>query len=137
MKKILVAIDGSESSIHAARKALELGDALKAEVTLATVVVPTFVPPEVAFDAGKFIEESLRVGESTLEAVAREVGRPSVSRVCLQGSVGESVADYAETQHFDLIVVGSKGRGAVARMLVGSTTDRLVHIAKKPVLVVR
>ena len=37
----------------------------------------------------------------------------------------------------DLLVVGSKGRGAVARMLVGSTTDRLVHISHKPVLVVR
>lgn len=137
MKKILVAVDGSETSVHAARKALELGEALKAEVTLATVVVPTFVPPEVAFDATRFIEESVRMGELTLDQVARQLGVPQISRVTLQGSIGESVADYADQGHFDLIVVGSKGRGAVARVLIGSTTDRLVHISRKPVLVVR
>lgn len=137
MKKILVAVDGSETSIHAARKALELGEALKADVTLATVVVPTFVPPEVAFDASKFIEESVRIGELTLEQVAKQLGALTISRVTLQGSIGEAIADYADQAHFDLIVVGSKGRGAVARVLIGSTTDRLVHISRKPVLVVR
>ena len=38
---------------------------------------------------------------------------------------------------FDLVVVGSKGRGAVSRVLIGSVTDRLVHICKRPILVVR
>ncbi len=45
--------------------------------------------------------------------------------------------DYQALSDADLVVVGSKGRGAVSRMLVGSVTDRLVHISKKPVLVVR
>jgi nucleotide-binding universal stress UspA family protein len=35
------------------------------------------------------------------------------------------------------VVVGSTGKGAVQRLLVGSTTDRLVHICRRPVLVVR
>jgi len=35
----------------------------------------------------------------------------------------------------DLVVVGSRGRAAVARVLLGSVTDRLVHISTKPVLV--
>jgi nucleotide-binding universal stress UspA family protein len=47
------------------------------------------------------------------------------------------LAELAESGNFDLVVVGSKGRGAVSRMLVGSITDRLVHICKRPVLVVR
>jgi nucleotide-binding universal stress UspA family protein len=137
MKKILVAIDGSDAAMHAARKALELGAALGAEVTLATVVTTTFIPPEVAFDASKFFEESIRLGEELLTQTAKELGRPNISRVCLQGSIGEALADHADTGRFDLIVVGSKGRGAVSRVLIGSTTDRLVHIARKPVLVVR
>ena len=137
MKKILVAIDGSAASAHAARKALELGAALSAQVTLATVVSPMFIPAEVAFDASKFIEESIRGGELTLGEVAKELGRPDISRVCLQGSIAEALADHADAQGFDLIVVGSKGRGAVSRVLIGSTTDRLVHISRKPVLVVR
>ena len=72
-----------------------------------------------------------------LEQVARQLGTPTISRVTLQGSIGESLADFADQAHFDLIVVGSKGRGAVARVLIGSTTDRLVHISRRPVLVVR
>ncbi|MBL8911739.1 MAG: universal stress protein [Archangium sp.] len=133
MSKILVAVDGSDAAIHAARKALELS----ADVTLATVVTPLFVPVEVAFDASAFQEEALKAAELLLANAAKELGKPALSRVCLQGSVAECIADYADAHHFDLIAVGSKGRGAVSRVLLGSNTDRLVHIAKKPVLVVR
>ncbi|MFO0594408.1 MAG: universal stress protein [Myxococcaceae bacterium] len=135
--KILCAIDGSTASSHAARKAVELGSALKADVTLATVVVPTFVPPELAFDASRFLEESSRAAEVLLSEAAKELGQPGISRVTLQGSIAEALADYADTNNFDIVVIGSKGRGAVSRVLIGSTTDRLVHIARKPVLVVR
>lgn len=133
MNKILVAIDGSDAAIHAARKALELGN----DVTLATVVTPLFIPTEVAFDASAFQEEAVRAAEALLSNAAKELGKPSISRVTLQGSVAESISDYADQHHFDLIAIGSKGRGAVSRVLLGSNTDRLVHIAKKPVLVVR
>jgi nucleotide-binding universal stress UspA family protein len=131
--KILCAVDGSEPSLRAARKALELSK----DVTLVTAIAPFFVPMEVAFDATRFQQEALRGGEALLTQVARDLGQPSISRVCLQGSVAESIADHADAGHFDMLVVGSKGRGAVSRVLLGSTTDRLVHIARIPVLVVR
>lgn len=137
MKKILAAVDGSDASMHAVRKALELGDKLGAEVTLVNVVPHVFVPAEVPFDAGRLAEEAARAGEALLNQAATEIGRPAIPRVCLRGSAGEAMADYAENGHFDLVVVGSKGRGAVSRVLVGSVTDRLVHICKQPVLVVR
>lgn len=133
MHKILVAIDGSDASLHAARKALELGN----DVTLATVVTPLFIPAEVAFDASGFQEEAIHAAEDLLSNTAKELGKPAISRVCLQGSVAEAISDFADSNRFDLIVIGSKGRGAVSRVLLGSNTDRLVHIAKKPVLVVR
>ncbi len=137
MKKILAAVDGSDASMHAVRKALEIADKMGAEVTLAHVVPHVFVPAEVPFDAGKLAEEAFRAGEHLLGQAAAEVGKPGLARVCLRGGPGEALAEHAEAGHFDLVVVGSKGRGAVARMLVGSITDRLVHICKQPVLVVR
>lgn len=137
MKKILAAVDGSDASMHALRKALEISDKMGSEVTLAHVVPHVFVPAEVPFDAGRLAEEAVRAGEALLAQAAAEVGRPAIPRVCLRGGPGESLAELAETGNFDLVVVGSKGRGAVSRMLVGSITDRLVHICKRPVLVVR
>ncbi|MDP3152693.1 MAG: universal stress protein [Archangium sp.] len=137
MKKLLAAVDGSEASMHALRKALEIGDKMGAEVTIAHVVPNAFIPAEIPFDAGRLAEESMRAGEVLLTQASAEVARPNLGRVCLRGSPAEAIAELAETGHYDLVVVGSKGRGAVSRMLVGSITDRIVHISKRPVLVVR
>ncbi|MFZ5446972.1 MAG: universal stress protein [Myxococcota bacterium] len=137
MKKILAAVDGSEASMHAIKKALEIAEAMGGELTLAHVVPQVFVPAEVPFDSGRLAEEAVRAGEVLLKQAAAELGRPAMSRICLKGAPGEALAEFAESGGFDLVVVGSKGRGAVSRMLVGSTTDRLVHICHKPVLVVR
>lgn len=137
MKKILAAVDGSEASMHAIRKALEIADAMGGELTLAHVVPHVFVPAEVPFDSGRLADEAVRAGEVLLKQAAAELGRPAMSRICLKGAPGEALSEFAESGGFDLVVVGSKGRGAVSRMLVGSTTDRLVHICHKPVLVVR
>ena len=137
MKRILAAMDGSDAAMHAVRKALELADALGGEVTIAHVVPYVFVPAEVPFDAGRLADEAVRGGEAMLAQAAKELGRPAMSRVCLKGTAAEALSEFADTNAYDLVVVGSKGRGAVARMLVGSTTDRLVHISHKPVLVVR
>jgi nucleotide-binding universal stress UspA family protein len=137
MRKILVAVDGSEASLHALKKAFEFSDAMGAEVTLSHVVPHVFVPAEVPFDAGLLAKESLKAGETLLNDMAAQVGRPGMPRLCLTGSPAEAIADCADNGPFELVVVGSKGRGAVSRVLVGSTTDRLVHISRKPVLVVR
>lgn len=137
MKKILVAIDGSEPAMHAGRTALQLAEKSHGEVTLAYVVPQVLIPAEVPFAAGELAEEAVKAGEILLEQAAKELGQAGLRRVCLTGSPAERLTDLAETENYDLIVVGSKGRGAVSRVLVGSTTDRLVHISRKPVLVVR
>ena len=53
------------------------------------------------------------------------------------GRFGVGRAQLAEDEGFDLVVVGCRGRNAVARMFLGAVADRLVHVCKKPVLVVR
>jgi nucleotide-binding universal stress UspA family protein len=137
MKRILASVDGSPASLHAARMALELAQNTGAQLTLAHVTVPVMAPPDLPFSAPMLQEETQKAGERLLEDVARELGRMDLPRVNLLGNPAELLADLAERESYDLIVVGSKGRGAVSRVLIGSVTDRLVHISKKPVLVVR
>ena len=68
-----------------------------------------------------------KLGESGVQA----------DTLVLSGSPAESLAEAALSGEVDLVVVGSRGRGAVARVLLGSVSDRLVHISHKPVLVAR
>ena len=53
------------------------------------------------------------------------------------GPAAETISELADAEGYDLVVVGSTGKGAVKRMLLGSVADRLVHTCTKPVLVVR
>jgi nucleotide-binding universal stress UspA family protein len=137
MKKILVAVDGSESARHAAEKALELADLSGGSVTLCNVVSTIFIPAEVPITSPQLTVEMIQSGERLLEELARALGRPGLARRVITGNPAEALVDLANAENFDLIVISSKGRGAVSRVLLGSTTDRVVHISNKPVLVVR
>ncbi len=137
MKKIICAVDGSESSRHAAQKALELADLAQAELTLCHVVSTIFIPAEVPITSPQLTVEMIQSGERLLEEISKGLGRPGLTRRIITGNPAEALVDLANAENFDLIVISSKGRGAVSRVLLGSTTDRVVHISNKPVLIVR
>jgi nucleotide-binding universal stress UspA family protein len=137
MKKILAAVDGSIPSIHAARLGLELARAMGATLTLIHVTPSVILPGDVALTPLPNLREAeLAYGAGVLQDVA-VVLEGKVERLNLLGSPAEVIADTAMDQGFDLVVVGNKGRGAVSRVLLGSVADRLTHISKRPVLVVR
>jgi nucleotide-binding universal stress UspA family protein len=138
VKKIMVAVDGSAASIHAAKKALELSKALMAEVILIHVTPPTILPGDVPIaPIAELREAELARGESILNDVKRTLEGARLKTMNLLGSPAEVVADAAIDENVDLVIVGNKGRSAVSRVLLGSVADRLVHICKKPVMVVR
>lgn len=137
MKKILVAIDDSEPSLKAARMAVELAAATGASLMLVHSVVPVALPADFYGVASvEFERQASKEGEDLLSRVAEQLGG-RVERRLVRGPAAEAVAEVAEEPDIDMVVVGSRGRGAVARVLLGSVADRLIHISKKPVLVVR
>ena len=69
-------------------------------------------------------------------AVADEHG-VSATTVLLGGSTAEEIVAHAEASDVDLIVIGSRGRGPVSSVLLGSVVLGVLHAAKQPVLVVR
>lgn len=140
MKKILAAVDGSEPSMHAARLAADLASRTSAELTLVFVCVPVVYPAETAWVHSPEIEKAQRSNaEQTLGRVSKELSSTveKIKTQIVDGPAAESIVDLAGSLEADLIVVGSRGRGAVARVLLGSVADRVVHISKRPVLVVR
>ncbi len=138
MKKILVAVDGSPPSIHAAKMALDLARSTGSTLTVAYAVPPVALPGEVPFTiVNEVAQADASRGGQVLAEVTRELGASGAQTLLLEGPAAERIAETAEAQEFDLVVVGSRGRNAVARLFIGSVADRLVHICKKPVLVVR
>ncbi|MBK7857866.1 MAG: universal stress protein [Archangiaceae bacterium] len=138
MKKVLVGVDGSMASIHAAKKGLELARLMQGELTLMHVQPPTVVPGDMPIAPVVDLRDAeLAHGAGILDDALKVLGEKGVKTLNVVGAPAELLADTALDEGFELVVVGNKGRGAVSRVLLGSVADRLVHLCKRPVLVVR
>ena len=141
MKRLLVGIDGSPEGDAAAGKAAELAKAFEAKL-LIVYVVPSHLPRSAQSYAAEarnsdMIEQDYvpaLLFQAELNCRKAGVVAEATSQV---GPVAETLADMAEFEGIDLVVVGHRGRGSVRRTLLGSVADRLIQICPRPVLVVR
>lgn len=140
MQSILVAVDGSPHSLQGVREAAQLAKSLSARLELVNVLPPILLSPNVYAETIAKVEEGNRqAAEELLQAakkVATDLGAQA-DTVMVTGAPAEALADLALADRVWGVVIGAKGHGAVKRVLLGSITDRLVHICSKPVLVVR
>jgi nucleotide-binding universal stress UspA family protein len=141
---VLLATDGSETSIDAARRASQI--LCRADhVTLLNVV--TEIPGD---DAGGFEgsvyspAEQERVWKQELAEAGDELARTAaaltdahIDKRIEVGDVAPTVCRIAEELHVDVLVVGSHGRTGLERLLLGSVSEHIVRHAPCPVLVVR
>lgn len=140
MRPILVAVDGSESSMKGFKAAAELSRSTGAPLLLTCVIPPVVLPVPLSVDIAERVQEGERAhAELVIKRCLTEAADESVKAdgVILRGGPAEAISDAAESRDCSMVVVGSRGRGGVARVLLGSTADRLVHLCKKPVLVVK
>jgi nucleotide-binding universal stress UspA family protein len=139
MKRILVAIDGSDPSLKAARMAADIALRFGAQLTLVHVVPKLLLPPDVyGLTLAEVEREHRAYAEKLLQKAIAFLAEPGVdtTSTILYGSPAESIAEEAAAGDVGMVVVGSRGHGAVARVFLGSVSDRIVHISPKPVLVV-
>jgi nucleotide-binding universal stress UspA family protein len=140
MKRILVAVDGSESSLKAARMGADVALRFGSKLTLCHVVPKLLLPPDVyGLTIAEVEKEHRAYADRLLETAVATLDEPGIdiSTTVLYGSPAEAIAEEAAVADVGLVVIGSRGHGAVARMFLGSVSDRIVHISPKPVLVVR
>jgi nucleotide-binding universal stress UspA family protein len=140
MKTTLIATDGSPASQEAVRFGVELAEEQGA-VAVFVHVVPAFdVIPTGGFGANAKIPHEVDAEDwSSLkdaEALASERGIWSRT-VLLQGDAARRIVAHADEIGADLIVVGSRGHGAVASVLLGSVSRGVLDKARRPVLIVR
>ncbi len=138
MKNVLVAVDGSEASLKAARQAGDLARGFHARLTVLHVVAPVIIPSDAPWAPMDEIHAAeLQRGQSIAQEVQRQL-LPLESRELVKvGPAAETIVEVAASLPADLVVVGSTGKGAVKRLLLGSVADRVMHLTELPVLVVR
>lgn len=143
-RSIFVAYDFSPPSRRALEWARLLHARLHAAVTVVHVDVDPFEKSSLATDAASWEtpeqrDRRLTWLEEELRQAVEEVFGPdeqAVRRVVVRGHPVEVVSDTALEQGADLVVVGASGKGAVDRVLLGSTTQELVRRCPLPVLTV-
>ncbi len=137
MENLLAAVDGSEESLRAARLAVELARAYQAKLTLLHVVPPIVLPGDAPWTSLVQIEEaSMAAAEQQLKELKATLG-DEAQAVVKRGPPAETIVEVASALKDCLVVVGSRGHGAVKRLLLGSVADRVVHLSHGPVMVVR
>lgn len=146
-KRILIGTDGSPLSDHAVQQGVELANALKAPLVIATVGAP-YTPPLYAGDLvpNNYVtadahDEHVRAAGQEILDTAAEVAKQAGLSVETAFEIADEPADglikIARDKNADLIVVASHGRGGLSALLLGSATRRLLSSANIDLLVVR
>jgi nucleotide-binding universal stress UspA family protein len=127
IRKILLGYDGSEGSEKAADLAFSLATCYHSTVIICHAfgnIPMTAKPSEVRRLIDPVLERLRRAGISTEVAIPDELPAQGILRA-------------ADDNEADLIVLGSRGRGNFANLLLGSTAERVLRFAKVPVLIAR
>ena len=139
-RNILVAIDGSQDSDRALVEAIDLAECEHTRLTLFSAVVA----PAVAYASvtgAMLLPTLLRDAEADTEAILRTAveqvpDQASVRTVLSREPVRLALLRQIKTGNHDLLVMGSRGRGAVRSVLLGSVSHYVLHHSPVPVLIV-
>lgn len=138
MKQFLVAIDGSEGSNAAIDEALDLAQEVGAHVTFAFVRKPPssllgypYYERLLSTELGR-----ARAAIDVATSKALQIGVVAQSEI-LEGDPVDEILSFADNEGTDLIVMGSRGRGALAGALLGSVSSGVAQHASVPVLIAK
>lgn len=137
MKKILVALDGSKNSSRALNKGIEIAKNGFASITGISVI--QVFPTEMGIVKTWSGTEIFKNSEKFLKIAKMMCAKNQVkfNSVIKYGDEGRTIVSFAHKNKYDLIVIGSRGRGRIKEVFLGSTSNYVLHSSKIPVLIVK
>jgi nucleotide-binding universal stress UspA family protein len=140
MKRILVPLDGSDTSTRALRVATERARLTKGELHLLHVEPPMHYEEMQRMQAHEDLAK-VRAAASrrVLDAAAQVAAAEKVPHVehLRHGEVAHAIADLVQAQGIEEVVMGTRGMGTLGALFLGSVAYRVVHLVHVPVTLVR
>ena len=137
--RILLAVDGSDHALHAARIAADMARGMKPKefrIVIAYDSIPMYLgEPNMQFA----IDSRKKSAEEILNKTLKEIGQipGEIHTEILEGDPASAIIDVATIRKSEIIVMGSRGLGRLAGLVLGSTSQKVVAHAPCPVLIVR
>jgi nucleotide-binding universal stress UspA family protein len=141
-KKIVVALDGSECTKRVLEAAIVLAKGQGAELHLLHVVKEVhtrYTAGERALSITELNKALYKEGEEVLKSADSHAQGEGITphTTLAEGDPAEEIIQFAQQNQMDLIVVGSRGRGSLKEMMLGSVSHKVSHLAEYPVLIVK
>ncbi len=137
---ILVPVDGSEASLKALHRAIELAKFYESKLVIAHVIDVRSYSLAIAYrePLEQYAEDNAKKILEDAEKRAKDAGLTSVETMTKEGSPRSVIAKkIAPEVHADLIVMGATGYGMVERMFVGSVSESTVRHSHCDIMIVR
>jgi nucleotide-binding universal stress UspA family protein len=141
MLKILLAVDGSDSSLRAVNHLIKRASAVREDyqIHLINVQYPLHGSISTFVSAAQIRQYHHDEGMTILDGARKllDVARLAYTFHLFVGDPAEVIARYAREQSCDEIVIGTRGLSGIASLLVGSVATKVLHLAQVPVLLVK
>jgi nucleotide-binding universal stress UspA family protein len=151
LSKILVAIDGSHASFDAADYAIMLAKQHNSQLILLHVLHPVEYYSSLQFfevqqpqDSSVLIEQAKKEANKWFDDIKKKIIENTLEKpikiettIIVSTTTVDSILDYAEDKDVDLIVIGTRGRSGIKKLLLGSTASGVVTYSLCPVTVVK
>lgn len=135
---ILLGVDGSPHSFRAAKTAAELARCMQASLRILVAYdpIPAYLgEPNLQHVISARLSEAEEILQQAKEIIGQIPGK--LDAEILEGPAAEAILHVAEARKTDLIIMGSRGLGTLAGLLLGSQSNKVLQHAPCPVMVVR
>lgn len=142
IKKIISPTDFSEISDIGLKAAIELAEHFSAELLVVHVITPLSAAATSAAPAAHYLPEVMESirnnAENSLKAMMESKVPDTLKSksILLEGNPADEIKEFAKEEGADLIVISSHGQSGWRRFMFGSVTDKVMRLAKLPVLIV-
>lgn len=139
MRPILVPVDGSKHAQNALKFAISLVEKGVAPLIHIINVQPIIVPLSDFYDYDIIEKAQHDEAEKVMRSACRMLEKSAIEYVKATkvGPTASTIVDYAKSQKCSWIIMGTRGMGALGGLIMGSTSNQVVHLTKLPVTLVK